>query len=229
MRRLLLRAALIVLLIFGSVESVRGLWIPAKAELAQVLMQRAWRQSRAEIDRARPWPWADTWPVARLRLPDHGVDLIVLAGSSGATMAFAPGHLHGSAAPGEDGICVISGHRDTHFAVLEDLDPGQRVELEDRTGARHGYVVTETVVVHEREIEALGWGGPGSLVLMTCWPFDSVRPGGELRFLVYAEIADSRRNSCPSKTLSEGYAGHRRHESVQCGYSHPIRCDGAKG
>lgn len=186
MRSLLLRAAAIALLVLGSVESVRGLWIPAKAKLAQVLMQRAWRQSRAGEDRARPWPWADTWPVARLRLPEHGVELVVLDGASGSTMAFAPGRLHGSADPGEDGVCVISGHRDTHFAVLEDLEPGQRVELEDRAGTRHGYVVSETVVVHEGDIGALGRGGPGSLVLMTCWPFDGVRGGGELRYLVLA-------------------------------------------
>ena len=53
-----------------------GLWIQAKAELAQVLLERAWEKTLAGEARARPWPWADTWPVARLRIPSSGVDQI---------------------------------------------------------------------------------------------------------------------------------------------------------
>lgn len=63
----------------GLVLVAQGLWIPAKAVLAQVLLQYAWTQT---VDAGgpngtdpaaihRPWPWADTWPVARLRAPAH--------------------------------------------------------------------------------------------------------------------------------------------------------------
>ncbi|HEU4579859.1 MAG TPA: hypothetical protein VFS67_16480, partial [Polyangiaceae bacterium] len=30
----------------------------------QVLLRRAWAAARAGDEHARPWPWADTWPVA---------------------------------------------------------------------------------------------------------------------------------------------------------------------
>jgi sortase A len=174
----------------GATETVRGLWIPAKAELAQVLMQRAWNRMRAGEAAARPWPWADTWPVARLQLPDDRAGLIVLAGASGATMAFAPGHLDGSARPGGDGVCVIAGHRDTHFAVLEDLEPGDRVMIEDPAGTTHTYIVESSAVVHETETDTLHRAGPGSLVLVTCWPFDGVGGAGEERYLVWATQSD---------------------------------------
>src|SRR5690348_18392875 len=55
-------------------------WLFAKAELAQILLARAWQRTLAGEAEALPWSWADTWPVARLEAPEHGVDLYVLAG-----------------------------------------------------------------------------------------------------------------------------------------------------
>ena len=50
----------------------------------------------------------ELWARARLRAPVHDVDLIVLAGGSGRTLAFAPGHLGASALPGVAGNSVIA-------------------------------------------------------------------------------------------------------------------------
>lgn len=117
-----------------------GAWIPVKAWLAQQLIERAWDQRRAALAAApgvandpgfgRPWPWADTVPVARLRFERLDRQLIVLAGDSGAVLAFGPGHRSASAAPGAAGNIVISGHRDTHFALLRELQPGDAISLE---------------------------------------------------------------------------------------------------
>ena len=184
--------ASLVLALAALAHGAQGLWIPAKAELAQVLLRRAWQRTEAGAERCRPWPWADTWPVARLLLPEHGADMIVLAGASGAVLAFAPGHLDGSGPPGGDGTCVIAGHRDTHFAVLRDLAAGERVRVEAPTGAIRDYVVRSSGVVHEDETAALGRAGPGSLVLVTCWPFDGLRSGSDQRYLVWATAIGSQ-------------------------------------
>jgi sortase A len=74
-----------------------------EAQLAQVLLRRAWAETQATGRPVKPWSWADTWPVARLSVPRHDVDLIVLAGASGRTLAFGPGHVDGRAAPGTPG------------------------------------------------------------------------------------------------------------------------------
>src|SRR6476620_7642942 len=116
-----------VLLRLGFWQAGHGAWIHAKAQLAQYLLQRAWTRTLEGERDARPWPWADTWPVARLRVPAHGVDLIVLDGVSGRTLAFAPGHASGSPVPGEMGTSVISGHRDTHFRFLGALKPDDEI------------------------------------------------------------------------------------------------------
>ena len=152
-----------------------------KAELAQVLIARAWAQAGP----AKPWPWADTWPVARLEVPSLAVDLYVLAGQRGNALAFGPGHMHNSAAPGAAGISVIAGHRDTHFAFLRDLEPGQGLWVTDKAGQRTHYRVSAARVADIRD-GPLRAGGEG-LVLVTCYPFDAIRPGGPLRYVVIAE------------------------------------------
>ncbi len=74
-----------------------GAWLQGKAWLAQLLIARAWAEAGDAGAAPPPWPWADTRPVARLLVPELGIDQIVLAGASGRTLAFGPGHLDGTA------------------------------------------------------------------------------------------------------------------------------------
>ena len=94
---------------WGVGQMARGAYIHSKASLAQALIRRAWAQTSKKGGPPKPWPWADTTPVARLGAPMHRVDLIVLDGGSGRTLAFGPGHVTGTARPGEHGNVVIAG------------------------------------------------------------------------------------------------------------------------
>lgn len=163
----------------------QALWIPAKAVAAQYLLEHAWRQTRSNGETTRPWPWADTWPVARLTARELDIDLIVLAGDSGATLAFGPGLSFAGANPEQSGTVMISGHRDTHFRFLRRLATGNRIRLQT-SAAEYVYVVRGTRVIDSRDYH------PSSdladrLLLVTCYPFDAVRPGGAQRYVVYAE------------------------------------------
>jgi sortase A len=175
-----------LLLATGVVQAIRGGWIHAKAHLAQVLLHRSWERTLAGGVGEKPWPWADTWPVARLTLPD-GTEHIVLAGASGRNLAFAPGHLDGSATPGSGGACVIAGHRDTHFAHLDRLEEGQTVTLEDAEGKHNAYRVAGAAVVDEGETWVITANDGPSLILITCWPLDSPLAGGSQRYVVWAK------------------------------------------
>ena len=95
-KRLGYRLLLVGLVIAGSWQVMQGLYIHAKAMLAQELLEYAWKQTQQGESRATPWPWADTWPVARLSVPSQNISLIVLAGDSGRTLAFGPGHNFGA-------------------------------------------------------------------------------------------------------------------------------------
>ena len=162
-----------------------GLWIHAKAALAQVLLERAWARSLAGEERARPWPWADTWPVARLVAPRLDRSMLVLAGASGRTLAFGPAHVEPSAPPGAADNVALAGHRDTHFAFLRDLAPGDELWLESRESRRR-YRVEEAGVFHESQTGLLERSGRAELTLITCFPFDALLPGGPLRYVVRA-------------------------------------------
>jgi sortase A len=188
-----LRCAVVVLLATAAANGGRALWIEAKACLAQQLVRRAWCAMQAGAGEARPWPWADTWPIARLTVPARGVDLFVLAGASGRTLAFGPGHVTGTALPGEPGNAVVSGHRDTHFAFLRELEPGDTIVIERRDGRRRTYTVSALRVVDHQAGELMGETQDARLTLVTCYPFDALRPGGPLRYVVTALEDEDRR------------------------------------
>jgi sortase A len=177
----LIAAAL--LLGLGAWQLGEGAYIHAKAALAQVLLEDAWTRTLAGEDRVRPWPWADTWPVARLRLPRQSEDLIVLAGDSGRSLAFGPGHRFGTALPGDRGTSLIGGHRDTHFAALRELAVGDEAFVQTASGAWRRYSVTATAVVPDTAMPVLS-RERSVILLVTCYPFDALRPGGHERYVV---------------------------------------------
>jgi len=176
------------LLCLGFWQLGQGAYIPAKAWLAQELMQRAWMRTGSGEVRATPWPWADTWPVARMTARSGEVDLIVLAGASGRTLAFGPGHMSISAMPGEVGNAVIAGHRDTHFQFLKDVQPGELLKVESSKGMWHLYKVVGVDVVDSRKGSLLLDTEAAMLSLVTCYPFDARETGGPLRYVVTARM-----------------------------------------
>ena len=189
------RAVIALLMVLGVGLLVQGLWIPAKAVVAQVLLERAWEESKALGGvPVKPWAWADHWPVARLNFLQRGESYVVLSGDQGASLAFAPGHNPQSAALSATlGTKVISAHRDTHFTVLRDVLVGESVALETEQGMR-SYRVTQMDVINVRQqtLEIFP-EGEDALVLVTCYPFDAVNPNGPLRLVVMAESTEEKR------------------------------------
>ena len=101
-------------------------------------------------------------------------------------MAFGPGHVLGIALLGTSGNSVIGGHRDTHLAFLRELSTGALIEIETEDGARRRYAVRDAQVLDRREVWVAKQEGPPRLTLVTCWPFDALRAGGPLRYVVWA-------------------------------------------
>lgn len=169
-----------------------GAYLPAKACVGQALLARAWRDARADagghggLPHNKPWPWADTWPVARLEVPAHDKALTVLAGARGESLAWGPGHVDGTPLPGMPGNAAIGGHRDTSFRFLKDVRLGELVVIERPDGERVQYRVSDVAVVDERDVRALAATPGRALTLVTCFPFDTPVPGGSQRYVVRA-------------------------------------------
>jgi sortase A len=180
--------AMSCLLCLGFWQLGRGAYIPAKAWLAQQMMQSAWQRAETGQDKSPPWPWADTWPVAKMSARGGAVELIVLAGGSARTLAFGPGHLSASVLPGETGNTIIAGHRDTHFQFLQDLAVGETILFEMADGRNHLYRVTDLDVVDSRRGSIVLDTDQPMLSLVTCYPFNTAQPGGPMRYVVSAEM-----------------------------------------
>jgi sortase A len=189
-----LSTVIIVLLFSASLwQLATANWIQGKAILAQHLLNTSWNKTLASSTLAdplkpvihKPWPWADTWPVAKLIVPEYEIEQIILAGDSGSSLAFGPGYSLASAAPKTIGTTLISGHRDTHFKFLKDLKINDTIYLQT-TDETIGYQVYDLKIVNSKTFTLPSDGGENTLVLVTCYPFEALSSGGLLRYLVYA-------------------------------------------
>ena len=164
----------------------QGFYIHAKAWLAQVLLEQAWDKIQQGETQVKPWPWADTWPVARLQVPSLNVDLFILAGDSARNLAFGPGHNFASAQPGEIGNSIISAHRDTHFSFLKQLKINDIITIESPNKQTKGFHVNSSQVVHKDKASFIIDELNAHIHLVTCYPFQSIKTGGSQRYIISA-------------------------------------------
>lgn len=165
-------------------------WIQGKAIIAQQLLYHAWKQSLNDSDDSlhhKPWPWADTWPVAKLSIPQHHIEQIILAGDGGNSLAFAPGYSFASATPNSGGTTVISAHRDTHFSFLKSLNKDDFIYIEtaDQTLS---YQVYDIKIADSTDYVVPANSDEPTLVLVTCYPFNAISTGGSMRYLIFAAL-----------------------------------------
>jgi len=167
----------------GGAMVAKALYIPIKAEVAQVMLTRAFTQSVETGAPVKPWSWADTAPVAKVSAERLGVSEIVLSGGSGEAMAFGPTALVDDRARG---LTILAAHRDTHFTFVRDLEVGDTITLSRIDGSDTQYAVTAFETVRWDEFSYPTHGADGLLALTTCYPFDTHEPG-PLRRIVWAE------------------------------------------
>lgn len=196
----------------GASLTGRALYLHGKATLASRLIRMAWEESLKTGEDHRPWPWADTHPIARLRIPRLGYDEIVLEGASPRTLAFGPARVWNGAFG--HGNLVLAGHRTSWFLPLKDLALGDTIVVEQR-GPRPGatkarsYEVTALRVVAPELVERLLPADDDVLTLVTCHPFGPW-PTSPFRFVVRA-VPIAARAGAPqaSAALARNFGARR--------------------
>lgn len=173
--RWLIGALLSIVLMISAGQAV---YMTGKAWLAQRLLWSAWRESR-QNSVTKPWPWADVHPVGLLEVPKLGIRQVVLNDHSGESLAFGPGLAAG------DGALMLAGHRDSHFAFLRQLKTGDRLRWQATGKAARDFRVDAFEIIDTRRREQVS-PSPGTLLLVTCFPFDALTAGGPLRYVVVA-------------------------------------------
>jgi sortase A len=170
------------LILFGN-----SFYIYVKAQLAQVLLERAFSQSLTTGKPVKAWSWSDTYPVARISVDRINAEAIVLQGASGEALAFGPALLNETARPGERGTSVMAAHRDTHFAFLQKVKVGDLIKITRNDGLLFTYRATQMRVVDASNSGIDRHAAGFHLVLSTCYPFGAITHGTQ-RYLVEAEL-----------------------------------------
>lgn len=184
------RLVAVLILVGGVSLTARAAYLHAKAELAGILIRRAWEQSIASGKPRPPWPWADTHPIARLMIPRLGYDEIVLEGATPRTLAFGPAHMLNGSGFGKPGNLLLAGHRTSWFLPLEKISPGDAIQIQ-WFDARQGklfertYAVDLIRVTDPRDVALLEPTSEDALTLVTCYPFGR-GPTSPQRFQVRA-------------------------------------------
>jgi sortase A len=173
---------------FGLFEAASAAVIPAKAVVAQLLLERAFERSVATHRAVKPWPWADMAPAARISIPRLGLREVALDSGSGQALAFGPTFLPSAAAPGAPGTAVAAAHRDTHFRGLGDVRIGDRIVVETIDGGSTTYRVDSLQVTRWDRFAVSPDRSEPRLALATCYPFGATTHG-PLRYVVQAARA----------------------------------------
>ena len=177
----------IILCFCGIALLGNGVYMGAKAKLAQSLLDRAWTKTAITGDVYLPWSWMDAHPVARLNIQGDKRSHIVLNTDSGQALAFGPAVIGGTE---NTDLLGIAAHKNTQFQTLKTLKLGETITLEQPKGDVLIYQVTHTEILDSRsdgipiEVKAQT---PSRLALVTCYPFDAVSFNGPMRYVVYAE------------------------------------------
>lgn len=124
--------------------------------------------------------------MAKLTIPRLHGQWFVVEGAEDSTLRLGPGHLEGTAFPGEKGNCVIAGHRDTQFRSLKDIRKGDEIVLSTSVGESR-YRVTGYDIVKPTDTRSLDDTPTAMLNLVTCYPFYYVGNAPN-RFIVHAEM-----------------------------------------
>ena len=173
----------IITIIIASIFCLEPIYLLGKAVLAQQLLNYAWNRTKQHPNQTnKPWQWADTSPIAKLTLlgqhnmqqsqnNDPLASWIILSGMTGRTMAFGPGWLQDSAKPNQFGNTVISAHNDSHFDILEKVNIGDILALEDKHGITLDYRINNIRIVSENDNSAYQFNENRMLTLITCYPF----------------------------------------------------------
>ncbi|WP_063822620.1 MULTISPECIES: class E sortase [Frankia] len=207
---LLITAGIVVALFLAYQLWVTDLFAARTQDRLHHQLDQAWRRPPAPRapagDRVRPAPLP---PVdlgdglAVLRVPRFGRDYspVVVEGVAAGDLRRGPGHIPGTAMPGQLGNFVVSGHRTTYgkpFSRLDELKVGDPlvVEVRDRY---YTYRVTGSEVVTPNRVDVTypvpkrpGVAPTKDLItLTTCHPKFSASH----RLIVYGELVDTTAKS----------------------------------
>jgi sortase A len=198
--------------IVGSLLCINASWLPTKAWLSQELISYSWQQSMAQQSQfqqnhlqknsikgnkkkttnthvaIKPWPWADTFPIAQLSFKRLKEEIVVLNGGDPTTLAFSAGAIAPFNQTNSAKPFVVAGHRDSHFAFLEDILMKDVISMTDQQGQSQLYQVEAIDIVDASSGQLPVLANDSSLILITCYPFNGIGNDANERYVITAKL-----------------------------------------
>jgi sortase A len=125
--------------------------------------------------------------LTRISIPKISLNAMVVEGASSEQLTQGPGHLTETAFPGDTGNAVITGHRDTFFRRIFELEQGDEISVQ-RDGRLFRYQVTGKKIVKPDDISVLNRTSDAELTLITCYPMHYIGPAPK-RLVVFSKLA----------------------------------------
>lgn len=128
----------------------------------------------------------DVIAVMKFNLMNKSVPILV--GTSNHVLKKGAGWSEYSSTFGEDGNCMIFGHRDSVFRFLKDIKIGDELTIETINNL-YSYEVVNIEIVNPNDIVISKGEGAHKLKLITCYPFRYVGNAPQ-RFIVTASLKE---------------------------------------
>jgi sortase A len=186
--RLLLRWTRNLLFLLGALAvSYVGLMLVHARQFQEVANSTLEQRMQVEEQRKESLPGSATKEgdlLGRLEIPQLGMKVAILEGTTSQTLAVGVGHIKGTALPGEQGNIGIAGHRDTYFRALKNIHPGDEIRIQTTSGLSR-YKVDRFEVVAPGDVSVLASSAASAITLVTCYPFHFIGAAPQ-RFVVHA-------------------------------------------
>lgn len=164
----------ISLLIIGSSLCLHASWLPIKGWLSEQLISYSWHQATLSQQKIKPWPWADTYPIAKISFERLNKKVVVLNGGDPTTLAFSAGAIAPFNQASGTQPFVVAGHRDSHFSFLNEVLMNDIISLADKYGQNQLYQVEAIDIVDASTGKLPMLAEDSPLVLITCYPFEAL-------------------------------------------------------
>jgi sortase A len=130
--------------------------------------------------------------IGNLTIPAINQVIPIFHGTDEDELKKGIGHFSGSVLPGENDNSVLSGHRDTVFRELGQLQIKDQLIVETTAGT-FTYVIREIKIVDSNDKTIITPTNTSVLTVTTCYPFDFIGNAPD-RYILIADLITSEQN-----------------------------------
>ncbi|GKU82777.1 class D sortase [Niallia sp. NCCP-28] len=127
--------------------------------------------------------------IGTLYLPTAKKAIPIFEGTTDAILKKGAGHFSSSFLPGEKNNSIFSGHRDTYFRVLKDLQIKDLLYIQTKTGKFY-YKIRKMEIVSADDQRVFTPKSRGILTLTTCYPFYYIGDAPK-RYIITADLLNN--------------------------------------